>query len=155
MANHFVAQILKDKGPDPEAEIAGVIAEAEKSERAHAIFATRMTGKDWRPARPAYAVVFYRRADGSISGLVAEIVNRLKDPTNIPPIYDAWRKAMKGWWHLKNPRRIKEGVSLKTIPGFSAATGTPADSAFDGNATFAYWDFEESPYDALCEPDED
>ena len=151
MAYHFVAQILKDKGPDPAEEIAGVIAEAEKSERAHAIFATRMTGKDWKPSRPAFAVVFYRKPDGTIAGLVAEIVNRLKDPTNIPPIYDAWRKNKKGWWHLKNPQPFKAGVTIKDIPGFSASGASSASTSFDGNCTFAYWDFDESPFDALCE----
>jgi hypothetical protein len=151
MANHFVAQIVKDKGPDPAEEIAGVLSEGDRSERGHAIFATRMTGKDWKPAKPAYAVVFFRKPDGTIGGLVAEIVNRLKDPTNIPPIYDEWRKALKGWWHLKNARPFKEGVTLDNVPGYSAASGSPAASTFDGNSTFSYWDFDSSPFDVLCD----
>ena len=152
MPQHFVAQILKDKGPDPAEEIAAVIAEGRKHERGHAIFATRMTGKDWKPARPSYAVVFYRAGDGTIGGLVAEIVNRLKDPTNIPPIYEPFLPAMKGWWHLKNARPFKKGVTMDDINGYSAAAGSPAGAIFDGKATFSYWDFEESPYDKMCAP---
>jgi hypothetical protein len=154
MSNHFIAQILKDKGPAPAEEIASVLAAAGEHERAHAIFATRMTGKDWRPSRPAFAVVFHRNADGTIGGLVAEIVNRLKEPTNIPVIYDPWLKAMKGWWHLKNPRPFKPGVTLADVPGRSDNGSLRAASTFDGNCTFAYWDFDESPFDALCAPEE-
>ena len=152
MAHHFVAQILKDKGPNPAEEIAAVIAETRKHERGHAIFATRMTGKDWKPARPAYAVVFYRAEDGTVGGLVAEIVNRLKDPTNIPAIYDGWVPAMKGWWHLKNARPFKKGVTMDDIAGYSANTGSPAGATFNAKCTFAYWDFEESPYETMCAP---
>jgi len=60
-------------------------------------------------------------------------------------------KAMKGWWHLKNPRPLKPGVTLKDIPGFSSASGSSAGTAFDGQCTFAYWDFDESPFDDLCD----
>jgi len=151
MAYHFVAQLLKDKGPDPAEEIAAVLAEGRAHERGHAIFATRMTGKDWRPSRPAFAIVFYRAADGTIGGLVAEIVNRLKDPTNIPPIYENHRAVMKGWWHLKNPRPFKKGLKMEDISGYST-TNSPASFTFDGKCTFAYWDLEYSPYDTMCAP---
>ena len=150
MPNHFIAQILKGKGPDPAEEIAAVIAEAGTNEREHALFATRKNGKDWRWSKPAFAVVFYRAEDGAIAGLVAEIVDGLKDPTNIPPLYDPWMKDMKGWWRLKKPRAIKAGMSIDDIPGHSAAGVLRAPSTFEGTCTFAYWDFDESPYDALC-----
>jgi hypothetical protein len=155
MPNCFIVQLLKGKGPDPAQEIAAVIAESRASERGHAILGTRRTGKDWKSWRPDFAVVFYRTDDGTISGLVAEIANYLKDPKNIPPIYEASVKEMKGWWHLKKPRPFRPGVTIDDIPGHSATGPLRAPSTFDGNCTFAYWDFDESPFDALCAPESD
>ena len=48
-----------------------------------------MTGKDWKPSRPAFAVVFYRKPDGTLAGLVAEIVTLrwgIGDHTDVIPL---------------------------------------------------------------------
>jgi hypothetical protein len=158
MPYHFVAQLTPGKGPDPDAEVSEIIAKAgvdpERVERGRATFGTRMAGSDWKWGNPAYAIAFFRTAEGTIDGFVAEILNRhLEPPKEIPAIYEPWTKSIRGWWSLRNAVRFRKGVTLGDIPGRSSSSGTSALETFSKTCSFAYWQLEASPVPALCEED--
>src|SRR5437868_10208618 len=101
MPSHFVAELMSNKGPDPAQEIEELLAKAPAEERGQAVFGTRMAGTGWQWTTPAFAIIFFRKPDGTLDGVVAEILSRFKAaPGNVPEVYAPWMKSMKGWWEL-------------------------------------------------------
>ena len=153
MGYHFIAQLLAGKGPDPAAEIDTILAEAAADDNHRAILATRKPGSSWKAARgESFALMFYKNPDkDTITGLVANIVLlRSGAPAEVPPLYGPFLDKLKGWWTVKNPRRIRTGISLEDVDGRSMSGTERAVTTFGGDCTFAYWDFEYSPFDTLC-----
>lgn len=120
--------------------------------KAHAIFATRQQGAQWKlQTGRAYCVVFFAQGAASIDGFAAEIINRSARPPAEPPnLYAAWGQDMKGWWLLKGARQLRSGLSLAELPGSSIANSLDAPETFDGQCSFAYWRFADDPRLVLC-----
>lgn len=151
MPSHFVAELTPNKGPDPVEEIEALLAGAPAEERGQAVFGTRMAGTGWEWTNPAFAIIFFRKENGTLDGAVAEILSRFKaPPANVPALYAPWMKTTKGWWELRSARRFKPGLTLADIPGRSLADAKKdATKTFNGQVSFAYWDLEKSPVRAL------
>lgn len=142
---HFVAKLTVGKGPEPTEEIAALVGAGRR-----AVLGTRLSGAGWSgEPPPCHAVVFHVLPDGTIDGIVADILlRRDKMPADAPALYEPWKDEMKAWWTLTNIRRLRPGLALEHIPGRSEK-GLSASKTFSGNASFAYWVFDANPRTAL------